>query len=1034
MKPIESGPVECPVVPIPNGPLASSKPPKKSWAQCFPLCPECGEPMARDGKRGWKCFISEGKKRTKGCGGTDSTGSWRVEFMPRVPTLNQLQRIRINELTLETWPNEEQAEARVAELDHQWKQDLVVPSRRTWLSSEQCRGAEHFLIHNKYSLEQLKFSERLLNAIETSSLKSPEELIHFLDAHKVCGIPCSINGMVKYCTDTRWCGDLIERPTFVEAVQKVLKHKTSGFCGTRPIGEEQIAKCRSQNGYIMAHFQPNYPQPSYPDSFTDEAIIRFCTYSYDTPRAGMPPTEMEKWVGACAKAKREGRPLPPQPIEEHVFKLVEDGKDELGNIKWKKVPGELDYPRPWPRSVVNSYIIACRALKRAMSGATVCGEPAGWTQPPGQLLRQFTGTAEQIAQEAIARARERRVLTTSEKQRILDASLVVDGGIGAPSVLWQLFGGGRRADVERYCKENLSMVNGRIVIGRWQTKNGSSKDVTPMWNFYIMAHYLIELGLWTDENLENGFSPTIRGRILARAGFWEESWEMFLSKEDSRAGEAFGYQAFENDDIVDLPGLVDLLRQHSTQWTAFVWDGFSETEQKALLNYRPSDKGQKELRDVLLKRLNGIMYGGPFHTDQILHGVTLRRRTADLRDRQPTGPNLQYLNRLMLEDMAPEILARRQDYPPNGLRRSGMSAYYQVFESKDATITYFSTGGTSWEEAYKTFYSKPVAREQWLMLYNSMDKAYSQEDRKAFLPTGHKLDDFHTPVIIQAQEKNKILAAEHKQSAPPAVPRRPSGNKHRSKYTPAEKAKWVAEFQKSGTKQKAFAEKHGLVFGVFHRWLEDAGLTQKTRTTGEIAELIAEYQRSGLTRQAFAESKGIPTRTFWTYLQDTGMTKEAVRRSPKDIARLIEEFHHAGMTQKAFAEKHELDVTTLRKYLAESGSHGHLGAKRREEELSDILPNRKFTDEEVAVILAEYDLEEMTQEEFAKSKGIGLKTFGTWLKAAQMTEPRRSKEEIASYIDNFRRSSMTKYAFAKSIGVAPETLHRWLKDPRVDTE
>jgi hypothetical protein len=731
--------------------------------------------MAREGKRGWKCFVREVKGKTKRCDCTDSSGKWRVEFFPTVPTLNQLQRERLNLLTLETWPNQEQAEARVAELYRQWKQELVVPTQRTWLSPEQCRAAEQFLIHHKYSLEQLEFSRRLLDVIKTSSLKSSEELILFLAAHKGSGIPCSINGMVEYCETTKWCGDLIERPTFVEAVQKVLRHKVAGFGGTRPIGEDQKAKCKSQNGYIMAYFQPNYPEPAYPDAFTDQEIIRFCTYSYDTPREGMPPTEVEQWGEACARAKREGRVLPPRPIEEPVFKLVDDGKDEHGNTKWRKVPGDLDYPRPWPRSVANSFLIACRALKHAMSSEAVCGEPAKWTKPPGDSLREFTGTAEQRAEEAIARSKKRRVLKTPEKQRILNASLVINGGRGGPNVLWQLFGGGRRADVEKYCRENLNRVNGRIQTQRWQTKNGSCKDVTPMLNFYVMAHYLMELGLWTEENFQNGYDDMTRIRILARAGFWEESWEMLLSKEDSRAGDDYGYQPFENDDIVDLPALVDLLRRDSTPVAAFIWGGLLQEEQQMLLDHRTSDKNHKAVRDVIVKRLNAVMYGGRYCSEDLFEGVKFRKRTADLLQRRPTGPNLEYLNRLMLEDAFPDKLAKRQGFPPNGLRRSGMSAHYQVFESKDATTTYFSTGGPSWEEAYKTFYSKKEAREHWQMLYSCMDKLYSEEDRKLFLPIGHKLDDFHSPVVVQSEEKNKILAAEQKQTAHTAVPRRPSG-------------------------------------------------------------------------------------------------------------------------------------------------------------------------------------------------------------------------------------------------------------------
>ena len=215
----ESGVAErsegVPAVLVPNGPLPASTREKESWAHCLPLCPKCGEPLGREGKRGWKCFVREVRGKSKGCGCTDSTGKWRVEFFPTVPTLNQLQRERLNQLTLETWPNQKQAELRVAELYRQWKQDLVVPTQKTWLSPAQCRAAEQFFMQNKHTLEEIDFSHQLLTALKDAPLRLAEELIDFVAAFKACRIPCSPTGMVEYCKVTKWPGNLSGMPTFV---------------------------------------------------------------------------------------------------------------------------------------------------------------------------------------------------------------------------------------------------------------------------------------------------------------------------------------------------------------------------------------------------------------------------------------------------------------------------------------------------------------------------------------------------------------------------------------------------------------------------------------------------------------------------------------------------------------------------------------------------------------------------------------------------------------------------------------------------
>jgi transposase-like protein len=462
-----------------------------------------------------------------------------------------------------------------------------------------------------------------------------------------------------------------------------------------------------------------------------------------------------------------------------------------------------------------------------------------------------------------------------------------------------------------------------------------------------------------------------------------------------------------------------------------VWEGFSEAERQTLQSWRPSDHEQS-VRDIIARRLNEIMYGPLFYKQELFTSVQLRKRTIDLLQRNPSRPNLEYLNRLVLEDMFE--LAKRQGVPPNGLRRSGMSAYYQIQESKHATITYFSTGGTSWEEAYKTFYTKQQAREHWQMLYSCMDKDYTPEDRVNFLPVGHKLDDFRTPFIIESEAKNQVIAESLKKTALPA-PRRSSGNKPRVRHTTEEKAALVDEFQRSELSQKAFAEKHNLCSGVFHRWLDAAGLTRATRSQDEIKELIAEYKVSGLSQQAFADLKGIPHRTLWTYLEQAGMTQEHVRRTPREIAVLVEEFKGSGMTRKEFAREHRMDVMTLRNYLKDCGADDESEAEKHVDEPSDLQPHRRFTDEQVAAILTEYEqTKDITQEEFARAKGIGLKTLGTWLQAAGMTETRKSMEEIKDLVANYRKSGMTQYAFSQSIGIASVTLSRYLKQTAAVTQ
>jgi len=990
------------IVAIDDGPPRVSTP-KESWVEIHPLCPKCvNKPMSRHEKK-WKC---------KWCDETDTNGKWCVEFYPTSLTLNKRQKPRLNQLTLETWKDEDEAKRRAGDLLIHFRGIQEFPQQRTSQTVPQCRAAEALYrvlkqrsipddaalkavgqFFQSSSIEELRFASHLLFAIRDSGLKPPEDLITFLAAYKECGIPCSLLGMMGYCKSTKWRGDLLGRPTFVEAVQKVMKHKTSSFVGGgRALGPEGAIKAKSLNAYIMAYFQPDYPNPVYPEVFTDRAIIEFVTYSYDTPRPGMPPTEIEKWRAVCAEARKAGRPLPEKPVEHKIYKLVEDGVDENDTVKYKKVPGTLEYPRPWPRSVMNGFIIQCKSLKNAMARKTLCLEPAAWIEPPGPDLKPFPGTREELAAEAKARARVRRVLTTVEKQRILNASLEIDGGCGSASVLWQGWGGGRRADVEKYCKDTFRKIEGRIKVERWQNKNQSCKDVTPMMNFYLMADFIEQCGLLTDDFLKNGFKPLTRIRILIRAGFWEDSWGKVVSTADSMAGSDFGYQPFEDADILDLTSLMKRLRAPSLHPAlAILWDKFTDEERQRLsefrtvpdaveMTYSPSEVTKNQVKGSIIARLNEIMDGPNFHTPERFAGISLRRRTEELLRREPTGPNLKYLNRLMLEDLCPAELARRQAYPPNGLRRSGMSAIYQVFEDRNHTIEYFSTGAESWEKSYKSSYTKQAAREHLQLLYRVMDSEYSDKERESFLPKGHKLVDFRTPAIIAAEGKNKALAENFRKTAPRSV-RKPFYNKKKTKYSPEDKAKFVSAFRTSGMTQRTFAGKHNLVFGVFHKWLDAAGATTKARSEAETAAIIEQFKaRPGqMTKEEFANSVGIPFRTLWAMLKKSGLTTEMVKHTPEEITRHIETFKNSGMTRTKYAKSIHVDRTTFLGWLEASGV---------------FVDGRDMTaqrEKEIALILEEFGASGMSQDGFAKSKGISSRTLCGWLQRVK-TRPSGSKQ------------------------------------------
>src|ERR1035437_6049179 len=196
------------IVAIDDGPPRVSTP-TESWVEIHPLCPKCvNEPISRHEKK-WKC---------KWCDETDTNGKWCVEFYPTSLTLNKRQKPRLNQLTLETWKDEDEAKRRAGDLLIHFRGIQQFPQQRTSQTVPQCRAAEALYrvlkqrsipddaalkavgqFFQSSSIEELRFASHLLVAIRDSGLKPPEDLITFLAAYKECGIPCSLLGMMGYC-------------------------------------------------------------------------------------------------------------------------------------------------------------------------------------------------------------------------------------------------------------------------------------------------------------------------------------------------------------------------------------------------------------------------------------------------------------------------------------------------------------------------------------------------------------------------------------------------------------------------------------------------------------------------------------------------------------------------------------------------------------------------------------------------------------------------------------------------------------------
>ena len=119
-----------------------------------------------------------------------------------------------------------------------------------------------------------------------------------------------------------------------------------------------------------------------------------------------------------------------------------------------------------------------------------------------------------------------------------------------------------------------------------------------------------------------------------------------------------GCSTLSADEIRDLSSLINRLRRESDPVSAFLWQSLTKKEQTLLMNFQPSAPSQNQTRELIVQALNKIIEGPSLHQAERFQGVSLRPPTAELLKQSPTGPNLAYLNRYLLEDAYPMELAR----------------------------------------------------------------------------------------------------------------------------------------------------------------------------------------------------------------------------------------------------------------------------------------------------------------------------------------------------------------------------------------
>lgn len=119
--------------------------------------------------------------------------------------------------------------------------------------------------------------------------------------------------------------------------------------------------------------------------------------------------------------------------------------------------------------------------------------------------------------------------------------------------------------------------------------------------------------------------------------------------------------SFAEDDLADLKSVANRLQAKSSAFDSWLHSKLSQTTRDELGRYQAAtDPDPAPLATALLPDLNTIVDGASIYDATRFVGITLREQTQTLLAQNPTGCDLQRLNRLLIEDAFSGAIAQNQ--------------------------------------------------------------------------------------------------------------------------------------------------------------------------------------------------------------------------------------------------------------------------------------------------------------------------------------------------------------------------------------
>ncbi|MBI5387279.1 MAG: MFS transporter [Verrucomicrobia bacterium] len=137
--------------------------------------------------------------------------------------------------------------------------------------------------------------------------------------------------------------------------------------------------------------------------------------------------------------------------------------------------------------------------------------------------------------------------------------------------------------------------------------------------------------------------------------------------------------SFSESDLKDFPRLVGKITQPADAVSACLGTNLSPDTVKALKETTDLSSAPAAVKAAVLHDLNKLVGEGvPLHEPQRFQGVSLRPATQELLARNPTGEDLVWLNRMLLEDAFPTELGKQPMVLAKTMKAIGWTALVGV--------------------------------------------------------------------------------------------------------------------------------------------------------------------------------------------------------------------------------------------------------------------------------------------------------------------------------------------------------------------